>query len=330
MLQYRAELDAAVILTGGGSVRAQGLKIDVPHADVTQAEISALLVAALGLRHVEGVELTACRVFGEPGQSGEQAQPTGRSAIRLELVELSHVIADGMTTYPGLPGPVISPHLTWADSRTRYAEGTEFSMDRIDMVGQTGTYLDSPRHRYVGGTDLAGLPLGRLADLPAAVVRTAGAGRRAVEAADLEPLTLAGHAVLLHTGGDRHWGTPSYAENNPYLTADAAKLLVERGVALVGIDAVNIDDMSAESAGERPAHSILLAAGIPIVEHLTGLEQLPPTGARFTATPPRIEGFGTFPVRAFASIPWFEPHDHTRSAGWLPTSPGRPSGPAGQ
>jgi kynurenine formamidase len=314
VLQYRAELDAAVILTGGASVRAQGLTIDVPHADVTQAEIAALLVAALGLRHVERVEVAACRVFGE------RAAPTGRSAIRLELVELSHVIADGMTTFPGAPGPVISPHLTWADSRSRYAEGTEFSMDRIDMVGQTGTYLDSPRHRYEGGTDLAGLPLGRLADLPATVVRTAGAGRRAVEAADLEPLTLAGHAVLLHTGGDRHWGTPAYAEDNPYLTAAAATLLVERGAALVGIDSVNLDDMSAASGGERPAHSILLAAGIPVVEHLTGLEQLPPAGARFTAAPPRIEGFGTFPVRAFATIPWYEPHDHTRSAGWLPTT----------
>jgi arylformamidase len=314
VLQYRAELDAVVNLTSGGSLRIQGLRIDVPHPDVTRPEIAALLVAALGLRDVERVELAAARVFGDP------AEPTGGSPIRVEFVELSHVISDGMTTCPGLPGPAISPHLTWAESRPRYAEGTEFSMDRIEMIGQTGTYLDSPRHRYVDGADLAGLPLGRLADLPAVVVRATGSGRRAVEAGDLEPLTVAGHAVLLHTGGDRHWGTPAYAEDNPYLSADAARLLVERGAALVGIDSINIDDTAGAAGGERPAHSILLAAGIPIVEHLTGLAELPPTGARFTAAPPRISGFGTFPVRAFATMPWYEPHDHTRSAGWLPTT----------
>jgi kynurenine formamidase len=254
VLQYRAELDAAVILAGG-SVRAQGLTIDVPHADVTQAEIAALLVAALGLRDVERVELGAVRVFGE------HAGPSGRSAVRIEYVELSHVVEDG----------------------------------------GTGTYLEAPRYRYEDGTDLAGLPLGRLADLPATVVRTIGSGRQGVEVADLEPLTLAGHAVLLHPGGDRH----------SYRAADAARLLVERGAALVGIDSVAFDD-------DSEASGALLVAGIPIVGNLTGLEQLPPTGARFTAAPPRISGAGTSPVRAFATMPWFEQHDHTRSAGWQP------------
>ena len=274
MLQYRAELAAAVTLTSGGSLRIQGLRIDVPHPDVTRAEIAALLVAALGLRDVERVELDAARVFGDP------AEPTGDSPVRVEFVELSHVISDG----------------------------------------RTGTCLDSPRHRYEDGADLAGLPLGRFADLPAVVVRTIGSGRRAVEAAELESLTVAGHAVLLHTGGDRHWGTPSYAADNPYLSADAARLLVERGAALVGIDSAGIDDTAAAAAGERPAHTLLLAAGIPIVEHLTGLAELPPVGARFTAAPPRIAGLGTSTVRAFATMPWYEPHDHTRSSGWLPTT----------
>ena len=274
MLQYRAELAAAVTLTSGGSLRIQGLRIDVPHPDVTRAEIAALLVAALGLRDVERVELDAARVFGDP------AEPTGGSPVRVEFVELSHVISDG----------------------------------------RTGTCLDSPRHRYEDGADLAGLPLGRFADLPAVVVRTIGSGRRAVEAAELESLTVAGHAVLLHTGGDRHWGTPSYAADNPYLSADAARLLVERGAALVGIDSAGIDDTAAATAGERPAHTLLLAAGIPIVEHLTGLAELPPVGARFTAAPPRIAGLGTSTVRAFATMPWYEPHDHTRSSGWLPTT----------
>ncbi|MEU8815495.1 cyclase family protein [Actinoplanes sp. NPDC048796] len=314
MLQYRAEVTAAVTLTTGGGLRAEGLRVDVPHADVTTAEIEALLVRSLGLRDVERVELTGVRVFGEPASvAGEP----GRGRTR--FVELSHVIEAGMTTYPGLPGPAVSAHLTWADSRSRYAEGTEFSMERIEMVGQTGTYLDSPRHRYEGGTDLAGLPLERLADLPAVVVRTAGSGRRAVTVDDLEPLTVAGHAVLLHTGGDKGWGTPEYAAGAPYLTGEAAALLVERGAALVGIDAVNIDDIGDAAAGERPAHTVLLAANIPIVEHLTGLENLPPHGARFTAAPPRITAVGTFPVRAYAQVPFFEAHDHNRSAGWQPS-----------
>jgi len=315
MLQYRAELDAAVTLTTGGSVRVSGLRVDVPHSDATHAEIAAALVGALGLTGVGRVELDQVRVFAEP-----VLETVARQATRTRFVDLGHVIESGMHTTPGLPEPVITPYLTYADSRSRYAEGTEFSMDRIDLVGQTGTYLDSPRHRYEGGTDLAGLPLERLAELPAVLVRTAGNGRRAVEVSDLEPLTVAGAAVLLHTGGDRLFGTPDYAVDAPYLTEAGARWLAGHGAALVGIDANNLDDSSPASAGERPAHSVLLAAGIPIVEHLTGLADLPPTGARFTAVPPRIIGFGTFPVRAYATVPYFEPHDHGRSAGWLPTT----------
>lgn len=314
MLRYRAEFDAAVTFTTGGGLQAQGFQVEVPHADVTHAEISALFAGALGLATVERVELSAIRIFAEPHPDVPPGPPP-----RTRFVELSHVIGGGMTTYPGLPAPIIEPYLTWAESRSRYAEGTEFSMDRITMLGQTGTYLDAPRHRYEGGSDLAGLPLERLAELPAVVVRAAGSGRREVGVADLEPLTVAGRAVLLHTGGDRHWGTPEYATDAPYLTAAAAAWLAEHGAALVGIDAINIDDASPAAAGERPAHTTLLAAGIPIVEHLTNLAELPPTGARFTAAPPRITAFGTFPVRAYATVPHHEPHDHARSAGWQPT-----------
>jgi arylformamidase len=314
VLQYRAEFDAVVTFSTGGGLQTQGYRLDVPHGDVTHAELTALFVASLGGPPPASAELSAVRVYAEP------AEIHGANAVRARFVELSHVISAGMTTFPGLPGPDVQAHLTWADSRSRYAEGTEFSMERITMLGQTGTYLDTPRHRYEGGTDLAGVSLDRLADLPALVVRTAGNGRRAVGVADLEPLTVAGHAVLLHTGGDRLFGSPDYAVDAPYLTGEAAALLVERGAALVGIDAVNLDDMSDEAAGERPAHTVLLAAGIPIVEHLTNLAELPPTGARFTAAPPRIVGFGTFPVRAYAELPYFEAHDHTRSAGWQPTS----------
>jgi arylformamidase len=216
-------------------------------------------------------------------------------------VELSHVITAGMVTYPGIPAPEITPHLTREASRQVYAPGTEFAMDRISMIGNTGTYLDSPYHRYASGADLAGLPLTVLADLPAVVVRTIGSAGRAVDVGALAALEVRGRAVLLHTGGDRHWGTPAYAQDAPYLTEAGARWLVSQGARLVGIDSVNIDDTG--SGGHRPAHSALLAAGIPIVEHLTGLEQLPPTGARFTAAPPRVAAFGTFPVRAYASVP---------------------------
>ena len=315
MLQYRAEFDAVVTFTNGGGLQAQGFRVDVPNADVTEPEIAELFVASLSLLKTGHVELSNVRVFAEP-HLGTAAGPSAR----LRYVELSHVIVDGLTTYPGLPAPVITSHLTWEESRDRYAEGTEFSFDRITMLGQTGTYLDSPRHRYTGGTDLAGLPLERLADLPAIVVRQVGNGRRAVEEGDLAELDVAGRAVLLHTGGDRHWSTPDYPVDNPYLTEGGAGWLVEHGAALVGIDSANIDDASAASGGQRPAHTILLAAGIPIVENLTNLAELPPTGARFSAASPRISGFGTFPVRAYATMPYFEPHDHTRSAGWQPTS----------
>jgi kynurenine formamidase len=199
-----------------------------------------------------------------------------------------------------LPGPQITAHLTREASRPSYPAGTEFAIDRISMVGNTGTYLDSPYHRYADGVDLAGIPLEQVADLPAVVVRTAGTGQRAVDVDSLAVHDVAGRAVLLHTGGDRHWGNPAYARDAPYLTEAGARWLVEHDARLVGIDAVNIDEIA---AGARPAHSLLLAAGIPIVEHLTGLRQLPPRGARFSAVPPRIADVGTFTVRAFAVVP---------------------------
>jgi arylformamidase len=208
-----------------------------------------------------------------------------------------------MITYPGLPGPQITPHLTRQASRRNYAPGVEFAIDRISMIGNTGTYLDSPFHRFPDGADLAVVPLDRLADLPAIVVRTAGSPSPAVDVGALAAHDVAGCAVLLHTRGDVRWGTPEYASDAPYLTEAGARWLVDHAAALVGIDAINIDDIRPSAAGARPAHTLLLAAGIPIVEHLTGLDQLPPHGARFTAAPPRVAGFGTFPVRAFAAVP---------------------------
>ncbi|SEH79731.1 MULTISPECIES: cyclase family protein [unclassified Leifsonia] len=217
------------------------------------------------------------------------------------IVDLSHRIHAGLVTYPGLPSPAITPHLTREASRGVYAPGTEFAMDVITMIGNTGTYLDSPYHRYADGPDLAGLDLSTLVGLPAEVVHLSDRRERGIPASALEGRATPGTAVLLHTGWDAHFGTPAYATGAPFLTEDGARFLADSGVALVGIDSLNIDDT--ESGGTRPAHSILLAAGIHVVEHLTHLEQLPERGALFTAAPPAIEGFGTFPVRAFAELP---------------------------
>ena len=216
------------------------------------------------------------------------------------LVDLSHVVEDGMVTYQGLPGPVISDFLTREASRQRYAPGTEFHIGRIDLVANTGTYIDSPFHRFASGADLAELALESLADLPAIVVRVTGSIERAIDVEPFLPYRLEGIAVLVHTGWASWWRTPQYFEDHPHLTAAAADFLVEKGAALVGIDSYNID---ATSTGERPAHTALLARGIPIVEHLRGLEQLPVEGARFSAVPVKVKRLGTFPVRAFAVLP---------------------------
>ena len=299
--QYRAEFDAQVNFTNGGSLQVQGFRVDVPGPQVSEAEVGQLFVSSLGLLMSERIALSGLRIFPEAhkGTRGGPSDTAVSVTASRRLIDLSHVITQGMTTYPGLPGPEIEPHLTRAESRATYAPGTEFEIDRISMVGNTGTYLDTPYHRYAGGHDLSALPLEKAADLPAVVIRTAGDGQRAVDVGALAPFDVTGKAVLLHTGGDEHFGTSLYAHEAPFLTAAGARWLAGHGAALVGIDAINIDAVEDLS---RPAHSILLAAGTVIVEHLTGLGQVPPHGARFTAAPPLIDRFGTFPVRAFAAV----------------------------
>jgi kynurenine formamidase len=213
------------------------------------------------------------------------------------IIELSHVIRPGMTTYPGLPTPAIAPHMTREDSRSHYAEGTEFAIDVITLCGNTGTYVDSPFHRYAGATDLAGLYLRRLVDVPTVLVDVTDAAERGIGPEHLAGRGMQGAAVLLHTGWDTRFGTPAYAVGAPFLSRAGAEMLAEAGAAVVGIDSINIDDI--ESGGERPAHSILLGAGIPVVEHLTHLGDVS-DGARFHAAPLAIVGTGTFPVRAYA------------------------------
>ena len=218
---------------------------------------------------------------------------------RTLLIDLSHDVIHGMTTYRGLPGPIISDHLSRAGSRARYAPGTEFQIGRIEMVANTGTYVDAPFHRYPDGKDLSQLPLASIADLPGVVLRAPYARGRAVTPELLRGLDVAGKAVLVHTGWDEHWGTDRYGEGSPYLTEETAQLLAKRGARLVGIDAHNIDDTT---GGTRPVHSLLLAREIPIAEHLCNLRALPDEGFRFFAVPVKVRGMGTFPTRAFAIV----------------------------
>ena len=215
-----------------------------------------------------------------------------------QLIDLSHTIESGMVTYPGLPAPVITDHLSRTASRAVYAQGTEFHIGRIDMVGNTGTYIDSPFHRFETGRDVAALDLAGLAGLPGIVVRAEAHGR-SLDARLFAGLDLAGRAVLVHTGWARHWRTPDYGIGHPFLTEGAGAFLRDQGVALVGIDSLNIDDTA---GGHRPVHTILLGAGIPIVEHMRGLEGLPDAGFRFTAVPAPVRGMGSFPVRAYATV----------------------------
>ena len=221
------------------------------------------------------------------------------ASARSQLIDLSHTVEHGMVTYKGLPAPIICDYLSREASRARYAEGTEFQIGKIEMVANTGTYLDSPFHRYPDGDDLSQLKLEMLADLNCVVVRATDRPDRAIDRLPIDLATLKGKALLVHTGWDAHWRTDQYFENHPHLTGELANSLVEAGVTLVGIDSFNIDSIDDRT---RPVHSALLRAGIPIVEHMCRLAAVPEHGARFFAVPVKVKGMGTFPVRAFAKV----------------------------
>lgn len=212
-------------------------------------------------------------------------------------IDLSHTITDGMITYPGLPAPQITDHLTREAAEEIYGPGITFQIGMVNLCTNTGTYLDVPFHRYADGHDLTGLTLDRVAEVPAVCLDRRG--QTAIDISTDDLAGLAGHAVLIRTDHSVHFGTDAYMLNHPYLTADAAQALVAADVACVGIDSLNIDSTE---GGERPVHTIVLRADIPIIEHLTELSQLPASGFTFSAVPPKIEGAGTFTVRAYARI----------------------------
>jgi len=216
-----------------------------------------------------------------------------------QLIDLSHTVEHGLITYKGLPAPIICDFLSREQSKAHYAQGTQFQIGKIEMVANTGTYLDSPFHRYEDGKDLSELELSSLANLDGVCVKAKSEGSRAIDAKAFEGIDIKGKAVLVNTGWSARWRTDQYFENHPFLTKDAAQCLSDEGAALVGIDSYNIDDTADLS---RPAHSILLGAEIPIVEHMRNLDRLPDDGFRFFAVPVKVKGMGTFPVRAFAIV----------------------------
>ncbi len=294
----RVSFDFEVTFANGGGVQGQGFRLDIAGEDIDDDELARSIVQDLRLLMVASVRILNKRIIQEQHKRSSALTPAdGEAAV---LVDLSHVIEADMVTYKGLPAPRICDHLSRLASRAHYAPGTEFQIGRIDMVGNTGTYMDTPYHRYADGYDLAELPLERVVNCAGVVLRVTGSSERAIGSLAFAATNVRNKAVLVHTGWDRHWRSDRYHEGHPFLTADAATYLRDQGALLVGIDSFNIDDTSTNT---RPVHSILLEAGIPIVEHMTALGALPAHGFRFSAVPPKVRGMGTFPVRAHAVVP---------------------------
>ncbi len=294
-MSHRVQFDFAIEFTNGGGIQGQDFRLDIAGADIADRELADYLVADMRLLMVGAVRILNKRIIEEPHKRGPIDAPRGDAGF----IDLSHTIEHGLVTYKGLPAPIVCDYLSREASRKLYAPGTEFQIGRIEMVTNTGTYLDCPFHRYADGKDLAQVTLEAMTDLDAIVVRAPHAAAQAIGADAFRNREIRDRAVLVHTGWDAHWNTPRYYEGGPFLTAEAALYLRDCGVRLVGIDAHNIDDTR---GGERPVHSILLGADILIVEHLCNLGALPDEGFAFSATPPKFKGVGTFPVRALAKL----------------------------
>ena len=309
MPDHRVVFDFEVEFANGGELQAQDFRLDIDAHDIEDRALGDLLVADLGLLMVSAVRIRNKRIIEEAHKRvgralvradapvGSDGSAGSAAPARPTYIDLSHPIRDGMVTYPGLPAPTIGAHLTREASRERYAPGTEFFIGTISMVANTGTYLDVPFHRFPDGLDLVHLPASACADVPGVVVRPGDV--RVIDVDVLADVEVRGRAVLFHSGWDRHFGTPAYAVEAPFLTEAAARRLVDGRAVLVGIDSLNIDSTDDP---RRPVHTALLAAGVPIIEHMTGLDQLPDDGFAVTALAPRIEGLGSFPVRVVARI----------------------------
>ena len=299
MADMRVSFDFAIQFSNGGGIQGQGFRLDIEGDSISDEALAAYIIKDLRLLMVGKVDILNKQIVEERHKRAAKPAETARVRAELGIVDLSHTIENGMITYKGLPGPIICDYISHVQSRASYAPGVEFQIGRVDMVVNTGTYIDTPYHRYPHGTDLATTPLPNTTHIPAVVVRATGSEGRAIDWTNFASLEVSRRAVLVNTGWDRHWRTERYFEGHPFLTKAAAEYLRDQGAALVGIDSLNIDDTSDPT---RPVHSILLGAGIPIVEHLTNLAALPIDGFSFSAAPPKVAVMGTFPVRAHAIL----------------------------
>lgn len=291
----RVKFDFEVDFSNGGGLQGQDFRLDIAGDDISEQALADILVEDLRLLMVGEVRILNKTIITEPHK-----RPANNGLSRgATCIDVSHTVEDGLMTYKGLPAPVICDYLSREASRSHYAEGTEFHIGKIEMVANTGTYVDSPFHRYADGKDLAALPLTSLANIEGLVIRAETQSSRAITPAALAGINLRNKAVLIHTGWDAHWKTDQYFEGHPFLTAEAAAYLRDAGAKLVGIDSLNIDDTA---DGARPVHTTLLGAEIPIVEHLCHLDRLPDRGFQFFAVPVKVKGMGTFPVRAFGLV----------------------------
>ncbi|MET3037670.1 cyclase family protein [Chryseobacterium sp. NRRL B-14859] len=292
-MENRVKFDFKAYFTNGGSLSGEDFRLDIPGNDITDKELEEYIIADLRLLMVGKMEITNKQIFAE------KHKRKYRQSKNNVLVDVSHTIENELITYKGLPAPIICDYLSREESRKYYSDGTEFHIGKVEMVTNTGTYLDCPFHRFEGGKDLSEIQLERLCGLDGVVIRVPYTECMEITENHLRNFEVRNKAVLIHTGWDQHWNTDIYYENHPYLTEGAAEYLKDCNVKLVGIDSHNIDNTSGST---RPVHTILLGAEILIVEHLCHLNALPDEGFVFNAVPPKFKGLGTFPVRAFASF----------------------------
>lgn len=294
-MDKRVKFDFEIYFTNGGSIKGEDFRLDIAGDDISDKELADYIVEDLRLLMVGQTKIVNKEIITEP----HKRKPMNADKGKKLLIDLSHTITNGLVTYKGLPPPVICDYLSREDSRKFYEEGTEFQIGRIDMVANTGTYIDCPFHRFENGKDLSETGLEFFTDLDATVIRVPHTETLEITEEHLKNYEIRNRAVLIHTGWDAFWNTEKYYESHPYLTENAAKYLRECAVKLVGIDSHNIDNTEGKT---RPVHTTLLGAEILIVEHLCNLHLLPADGFTFSAVPPKFKGVGTFPVRAFAQL----------------------------
>lgn len=293
-MEKRVKFDFEIYFTNGGSLKGEGFRLDIVGNDITDKELGEYLVTDMRLLMVGKVVILNKEILNEKHKRNHSEN----SPAHL-LVDLSHTIEHGLVTYKGLPAPIVCDYLSREDSKQFYDEGTEFHIGKIEMVANTGTYVDCPFHRFEHGKDFSEIGLERFADLEGIKISVPYTKTLAIEVAHLQGYPIENRAVLVHTDWADHWNTPQYYENHPYLTEEAAMYLRDNGAVLVGIDSHNIDNTQTK---KRPAHTTLLGAEILIAEHLCNLAVLPMSGFTFSAIPPKFKGVGTFPVRAMAKI----------------------------